>query len=150
MNDPTPLANESQWASRLRQEAQRHSPEFSDPLHEKIMRKIHQDIPIGPAHHGWKLAMAASLLIVAGAGILIYQQMTRRPDPVAVQVASTSLTWPLNHGVIEKTGGSVNRYLAEVQYAHLDTDAQRFVNFLDQRVQEISRLGGKQNSVKSE
>jgi hypothetical protein len=128
-------------AGPLKRAAERARPEFSEPLHARVMRSVnaahasHADAailrPRAPVRIAW-IATAAALLIAVG---LAWRFLREAPGPVAPAGPRTlPVVADLLTGAADPMRDQLRQQLDETRLAYLDRDAQHFANFVLEQV----------------
>ena len=128
-------------AAALRAEADAHSPEFSQELHERLMAQLETRsggaAPLAagdrfrPRWHWPAFGVAAAIAVAAGVLALkiTTKEPVQTPDVVKVQPKEVPSLPPVKP-LLDAAGKKMD----EGKYGYLDRDARRFAGFVGERI----------------
>lgn len=129
---------EDSLAVELRREAERDSPQFSQPLHERIMRSISQasvqSTPKTVTDLRWRLLVAIAAAAALALAFLLHD-WNGQPvaSPVVIQTPAGVRTLPAIPelgNVVTRISDPATERLEAARYAYLDQDAQRLTRYM--------------------
>jgi hypothetical protein len=119
-----------EFATKLRDEAERETPEFSDELHTRVMAAVRRE----KVRAAGSLSLRRLLVVPVGAGLAVLVSvvvwMVQPSSPPVPSPLVELPTVPALDEVIRETTGPVRQTLQDARFAYLDRDGKRLAKFL--------------------